>query len=71
MQCPKCGGSGQVDDPRQTGADARRRRLAVGLSLRGVAQTMGFSPSYLSDLELGKRAWNAYLTSQYAKALQT
>ena len=33
----------------------RERRLALGLALREVARRVAIAPSYLTDLELGRR----------------
>ena len=48
----------EVIDHEATGADVRRTRKAVGLSLRDVADKTGLSTTYLSQLETGHRPWN-------------
>lgn len=40
-----------------TGQKMRQLRVAARLSLRSVASQMAHSAAYVSDLELGKRAW--------------
>ena len=40
-----------------TGEAIRQRREAAKLSLRKVAEYMGWSAAYQSDLELGRRSW--------------
>ncbi len=45
-----------VPDDRANGAAIRRRRLNAGVSLRCLADAMGYTPSYQSDMELGKRS---------------
>lgn len=57
--CKRCNGSGLEFDQKEFGADVRRRREAVGWTLRAAAKRIGISESYLSDLELGRRHWNA------------
>lgn len=37
------------------GESLRKMRLARGMSLRQLAREAGISPSYLSDIELGRR----------------
>lgn len=49
-----------IDSPR-TGAAVRRYRTRRGRSLRSVARELGWSATYLSDLERGKRSWNLAL----------
>lgn len=40
-----------------TGEEIRKRREAAKVSLRKVAESMGWSAAYQSDLELGRRGW--------------
>ena len=42
----------------ETGEEARRQRNLLKVSLRRLAAEMAITPSYLSDLELGRRHWN-------------
>lgn len=39
------------------------------ISLRTLAKQMDVSPSYLSDLEQGRRAWNAARIAHFKKCL--
>lgn len=64
--CPRCGGSGSIRDDREIGAEMRRLRKAVGFTLLEWAAEVHFSPSYISDLENGRRQWNAGLMAKYA-----
>lgn len=66
-QCKRCGGKGWVE-----GASVlRAKRLRLkDASLRGVARLMKISAAYLSDLERGKRDWNADLVSRFEVALE-
>jgi len=53
--CPRCYGTGIDLDWRATGASRKAARLAAGLTARLVAKRMGVHPSFLCDLESGKR----------------
>ena len=57
-------------DHQETGKRSRKERNALGLSLRKVAELMDLGPPYLSDLERGRRNWNAKLMQQYCNALK-
>ena len=57
--CTRCGGTGYEVDDKALGHEMRVARLRKGLSLRDCAQQMGITPSYLCDLELGRRRWPA------------
>lgn len=61
--CVECNGSGI--DHSATGESMRQLREAEGLSLRALAKRMSLSPSYLSDLEHGRRHWNERLVTSY------
>ena len=37
------------------GGSLRERRLSTGITLRSMAQMVGISPSFLSDIELNRR----------------
>lgn len=67
--CPRCQGSGRVAERRATGAILRRRRQAAGLTLRRVAAAMKLDPSYISDLENGRRDWRPELIERYLRAV--
>lgn len=70
MSCPKCDGRGEVPDPAAQGRLMRTLRKARGKGLREIASAMGFSPAYVSDLELGRRGWNGELILKYRKAVK-
>lgn len=59
----------EVVDHVATGALMREKREAAGVSLREMGRRLGVSAAYLSDLELGKRAWNEDRAQNYAKAI--
>lgn len=58
-------------DHQATGKGARQYREERGLSIRKVAQRMGLSASFVSDLELGRRHWTDALTKRFKKACDT
>ena len=60
----------RVVDHEATGADWRRHREQAGVSLRDLAQTMGVSAPYLSDLERGRRNWSDEIENKVASALR-
>lgn len=61
--CPTCMGEGVVPEP----TDDRKRRVESGVSLSRVAEAMGISTSYLSDLERGSRTWSGVLARSRAR----
>ena len=67
--CRRCGGSGHEPDDRAIGERMRRRRKGASRSLRWLAQRLGFTASYLCDLELGRRRWTPDKIKAYERAL--
>lgn len=67
--CPHCFGTGKVQDNRELGADLRRYREWHETTLGAVASAMGFSVSYICDLELGRRDWREDLVHRYRDAV--
>lgn len=67
--CDKCGGKGELENPIYRGREMRRLRRDADLSLREVARRMDKSAAYISDLELGRRAWSKRLIDFYQKAV--
>jgi len=65
IQCPRCQGTGVLPDPRLEGAEMRALRERAQLKLRELARRFGLSVGYLSDLELGRRAWNPRMRELY------
>lgn len=57
-------------DHAATGATARKERVAAGISLRNMADAMGLSAPYLSDLERGKRNWSAVMHARWDLAIR-
>lgn len=68
-QCRYCKGTGRELDPIEIGAVMRDWRKKAKKTLREVAKAMGYSPPYISDLELGRRAWTDELVGKYNDAL--
>ena len=48
VDCPTCGGSGQVPDQVAIGAEMRELREAMGLSVREIARQFGLSAGFAS-----------------------
>jgi transcriptional regulator with XRE-family HTH domain len=65
--CPRCGGTGVL---LRYGDELRAARQRAGLSLREVARRLGFTASYLCDLELDRRNCSFVLRGRYLKALR-
>ncbi len=57
-----------LDSP-ATGKKFRALREAVGIGLQPVADLMGISMTYLSELERGTRNWSEELVEKFQKAL--
>lgn len=55
----------------EAGRVARTERLLAGLTLREVAKRMGHVPSYICDLENGRRGWSAKLAAKFNKAIKS
>jgi predicted transcriptional regulator len=55
-------------DHRATGLQMRQLRKGYGASLRAVAEGMGCSTAFLSDLELGKRNWTETRIANFVDA---
>ena len=52
-----------------TGLLAKHLRKKAGLTIRQMAKLTGYSASYVSDLEHGKRNWNTEKCERFQKAL--
>ena len=68
--CKRCNGTGDEPDQKVIGFSLRSKRIGYGKSLKQVAAKMGKSAPYISDLELGRRQWNAGLIADFEKALK-
>lgn len=69
LPCDKCDGTGQLPDDRKLGRQMRVARQRGPQSLRDVATYLGFSASYVCDLELGRRRWHPELVKNYLNAI--
>ena len=56
-------------DQLATGENARKFRKEQGLSLKRVADRMGITSAYLSDLERGRRNWNEKIILEFCRAM--
>jgi len=65
--CQRCGGTGKEPDHRAIGQRMRTLRERAGMTLRRVAGAMEITPSYLCDLELGRRQWRKELIDRMTK----
>lgn len=68
-RCRCCDGTGKQLDQKDVGSKMRRMRFNARISLRSMSRLMGFSASYLSDLELGKRNWTSERMEQYRSVI--
>ncbi len=59
-----------VSDDREIGSAMQTHRVTNGLTLRELGHKLGFSAAYISDLEHGRRAWNAKKIEDFLKACQ-
>ena len=71
MPCPRCAGTGAVDNPVYQGHTARGRREAAGLKLRQVARQLRVSAPFISDLENGRRLWTGLVAQRYQRFLNS
>lgn len=70
IECPKCRGTGTIPDPKTTGTELRNKRRKARVSLTAVADCIGFSTSYVCELEQGRRHWSKVLITEYLKAIE-
>lgn len=56
-------------DDAATGAVFREWRESLGVTLSKCAESMGYTPPYLSDLERGRRPWSERLVAEYEAAI--
>ena len=69
-RCSKCEGSGFVPDHQQIGAALREQRIKCGLKLRAVAKALDCSPTYVFDLEKGRRPFKGDMIKRYEALLK-
>ena len=63
--CNSCNGTGRVYDIHALGSRLRAMRKQSGKSLREIADLMGLSVPYLSDVELGRRRATSKIMRAY------
>ncbi len=68
--CQLCNGTGNEVDQRVVGIQMAEKRRQMGIHARAVALHLYRSPSYISDLERGRRTWTTDLQTKYLKALE-
>ena len=68
-KCRRCKGTGREPNQAETGLWFRAHREQQGISLRVMAGRLGISPSFLSNLEQGRRVWTDRVRSAYRAAL--
>lgn len=59
----------KITEDRKTGAQFRTLRKRKQLKASWVADRMGITKGYLSDLENGNRHWNPVLEATFRKAI--
>lgn len=67
--CHRCRGTGEEPDWRKFGVFVRNVRESSGIGLRQFAQMVGCSPTYISDLEHGKRSWQGIIARKILRKL--
>lgn len=70
MKCRRCKGTGLELDHVAIGIEMRAKRVKAGYFLIYVANMIGVSFSYLSNLENGKRNWTIRRIEQYLEAIK-
>ena len=65
VKCPKCLGTGVMQDYTRIGQDLRDARQ---ITLREAAKAMGITASHLSLMERGKRRWSAEMIKKHEQA---
>lgn len=68
--CSHCKGSGRELDPHAVGWQMRSVREKAGKSLRHVADKLGYTAAYISDLERGNRPFTEEMIVRYKAALK-
>lgn len=63
-ECTHCSGTGKVPEE-GSGELLRAERVRLGISIRKLAQALDLSPSYIDDMEKGRRGINTLRALQY------
>lgn len=67
--CRYCSGTGKEIDSVSVGNEMLALRKAKDVKQCNVAEFMGYSAAYISDLEKGKRGWSDRLIASYKSAI--
>jgi len=67
--CRCCKGTGKTYDHREIGRTVKDARKAAGLKLWEVHRGSGYTVSYISDLEQGRRNWSRELYEKIMGAI--
>lgn len=68
-QCTSCGGTGKEHDREAIGKAFQNARLDARLKIHHITTATGYSKTYISALEHGKKLWNNTAFAAYTKAL--
>jgi predicted transcriptional regulator len=68
-KCKCCGGSGKQISHRALGLEMREKRIKKGITLREMAELIGVSAPYVSDLERGNRSWPKHILKSFQQNL--
>jgi predicted transcriptional regulator len=68
-ECDKCLGIGQIANDTFIGDEMQQRRTKAGKTLADISASMGFTISYLSDLEHGRKKWTLEKIKAYQEAI--
>lgn len=66
--CSHCNGTGTEVDHVSLGLEMAQLRQGAKFTLAQLGRKMGFSISYLSDLEHGRKRWSDEMIENYRKA---
>lgn len=68
--CHCCGGTGVENDHIAIGTRLKLKRQHADILAKEVAEKIGVSAQFLSDLEKGRRTWTEKLIADYERALR-
>lgn len=68
--CHYCAGTGVEIDHIKLGSTARKARCDAGIALRRMAAEMKITPSFLSDLERGRRNWTVERIGKFREVMK-
>jgi hypothetical protein len=68
--CPHCQGTGRRPEPHGLGLFLRSCRRVEQIGVRELASKLSISPTYVCDVEAGRRRPSSELLKRYLEALQ-